>query len=132
MKYCFVFIDTLHFEIQAAGFLSALPYLVMSITLQIAGVLVDKLRSKNYFTTTQVRLIAQPTNLFDYFKKHLTEIFFFFLPTQIQVRKIFNCGAFLSQTVFMISAAFAETAFFSILFITLAVGLGAFSWAAFR
>ncbi|XP_065208516.1 sialin-like [Planococcus citri] len=92
--------DTLQFEIQAAGFLSALPYLVMAITLQIAGVLVDRLRRKNYFTTTQVR-------------------------------KIFNCGAFLSQTVFMISAAFAETAFLTILFITLAVGLGAFSWAAF-
>lgn len=92
--------DTLDFDIQAAGFLSALPYLVMSVTLQIAGVFVDMLRKRRVFTTTQVR-------------------------------KIFNCGAFLSQSIFMTLAAFSETAFLSVLFITLAVGLGAFSWAAF-
>jgi len=32
----------------------------------------------------------------------------------------------------MAAAAFAETAFLCVLYITLAVGLGAFAWAAFR
>ncbi|XKL65604.1 hypothetical protein PGB90_009024 [Kerria lacca] len=92
--------DTLQFDLQTAGFFSALPYFVMCITLQIAGVFVDELRKKQVFTTTQIR-------------------------------KLSNCGAFLSQTVFMISAAFAPTAFLSISFLTLAIGLGAFAWTAF-
>ncbi|XP_034239075.1 vesicular glutamate transporter 1 [Thrips palmi] len=47
------------------------------------------------------------------------------------VRKLFNCGAFLSQTVFMMVAAYATSAWAIVLCITVAVGLGGFAWSAF-
>ncbi|KAK9870666.1 hypothetical protein WA026_008228 [Henosepilachna vigintioctopunctata] len=47
------------------------------------------------------------------------------------VRKIFNCGAFFSQTVFMIGTAYATSATVSMVCLILAVGLGGFAWAGF-
>lgn len=88
------------FDIKKAGFLSALPYFVMSVTLIVTGGIVDVLRRKEIFTTTQVR-------------------------------KLFNCTAFVSQTIFMVSASFAESAWLSTLCLTMAVGLGSFAWTAF-
>lgn len=49
-----------------------------------------------------------------------------------QVRKVFNCGAFISQTIFMMGTAYAATATGSMICLILAVGLGAFAWAGFR
>lgn len=48
------------------------------------------------------------------------------------VRKIFTCGAFLSQTIFMISAGFATTSTSAITCLSIAVGLGGFAWSGFR
>ncbi|XP_025419440.1 vesicular glutamate transporter 1-like isoform X2 [Sipha flava] len=51
--------------------------------------------------------------------------------TTTQVRKIFNCGAFVSQTIFMCLAANSTSEVASITCLTLAVGLGAFAWSGF-
>lgn len=51
--------------------------------------------------------------------------------TTTQVRRYFNCGAFLAQTVFMMLAAYLLEPFGSVLCITIAVGLGAFAWSGF-
>ncbi|GFG28742.1 hypothetical protein Cfor_02989 [Coptotermes formosanus] len=92
--------DTLKFELEKTGVMSALPYLVMAIVLQFAGHLADWLRSSGILTTTQVR-------------------------------KLFNCGAFISQTVFMLLAAFLLTPAGAVTCLTIAVGLGAFAWSGF-
>ncbi|CAL8108777.1 unnamed protein product [Orchesella dallaii] len=47
------------------------------------------------------------------------------------VRKLFTCGAFLSQTIFMLGAAYVSTPGWAIACITLSVGLGGFAWAGF-
>lgn len=51
--------------------------------------------------------------------------------TTTQVRRYFNCSAFLGQTVFMILAAFLLHPVGSIVCIIVAVGWGAFAWAGF-
>ncbi|XP_020712094.2 sialin isoform X1 [Athalia rosae] len=51
--------------------------------------------------------------------------------TTTQVRKVFNCGGFISQTIFMMCAAFIMTPFAVIACITVAIGLGGFSWVGF-
>lgn len=51
--------------------------------------------------------------------------------TTTQVRKYFNCGGFLAQTVFLMSAAFITDPALTITFIIIAVGLGAFAWCGF-
>ncbi|XP_034940999.1 vesicular glutamate transporter 2.2-like [Chelonus insularis] len=51
--------------------------------------------------------------------------------TTTQVRKLCTCVAFLIQTVFMICAAFTETAFAAITCLTLAVGIGGVAGAGF-
>lgn len=48
-----------------------------------------------------------------------------------QVRRWFNCSAFLGQTVFMLLAAILMDKVTSIVCITIAVGLGAFAWSGF-
>lgn len=50
----------------------------------------------------------------------------------LQVRKLFNCGAFISQTIFMLTAGFLLTPGGVILCLVMAVGLGAFAWSGFR
>jgi len=49
-----------------------------------------------------------------------------------QVRKVFNCGAFVSQTIFMYLASNSTTEIGSIICLKMAVGLGAFAWSGFR
>ncbi|KAL3886715.1 hypothetical protein ACJMK2_026693 [Sinanodonta woodiana] len=48
-----------------------------------------------------------------------------------RVRKIFTCGAFLCQLIFMIAAGFTRTAVACITSLTLAVGFGGFAWGGF-
>lgn len=93
--------EILNFELGKTGFMSALPYLAMSIIIQISGHFADWLQEKEILTTTQVR-------------------------------KLFNCGAFIAQTVFMLGAAFWLTPVGTITCLTLAVGLGGFAWSGFR
>jgi MFS transporter, ACS family, solute carrier family 17 (sodium-dependent inorganic phosphate cotransporter), other len=76
------------------------------------------------------------TNLIE--KKYLNDLFFFVdwaqekgYLTTTQVRRYFNCGAFLAQTVFMMLAAFFLHPVSSMVCITIAVGLGAFAWSGF-
>lgn len=45
----------LNFDLSKAGFVSALPYLVMAITIQAGGQIADCLRRKQVLTTTAVR-----------------------------------------------------------------------------
>ncbi|XP_052859819.1 sialin-like, partial [Anopheles cruzii] len=92
--------DTMHFELQAAGFLSALPYLVLGLLLSFAGYLADLCQIRGWLTTTQVR-------------------------------RYFNCGAFLAQTVFMLIGALVLRVGPTIACITIAVGGGAFAWCGF-
>ncbi|KAB0797493.1 hypothetical protein PPYR_08486 [Photinus pyralis] len=51
--------------------------------------------------------------------------------TTTQVRKIFNCGAYMAQTVFMITAAYLLSPVGTTVCLSLAVGLGGFAWAGF-
>ncbi|XP_037809154.1 sialin [Lucilia sericata] len=92
--------DTLNFNLDKTGFLSAVPYLTMGILLGVSGYLADWLQVKGYLTTTQVR-------------------------------RYFNCGAFLAQTVFMVLTAYLLDPTWSVVCITIAVGLGAFAWSGF-
>lgn len=48
-----------------------------------------------------------------------------------QVRKIFTCGAFLSQTIFMLTATYLLSPVGTTACISTAVGLGGFAWAGF-
>uniref|UniRef100_A0A1L8DEA4 Sialin n=2 Tax=Nyssomyia neivai TaxID=330878 RepID=A0A1L8DEA4_9DIPT len=48
-----------------------------------------------------------------------------------QVRRYFNCGAFLCQTVFMMLAAYLLDPVGTVACITVAVGFGAFAWSGF-
>ncbi|XP_014251192.1 vesicular glutamate transporter 2 isoform X6 [Cimex lectularius] len=92
--------DTLNFDLQKAGFLSSVPYLVMAIIMQFAGHLSDWLCNKKIMSTTNVR-------------------------------KLFNCTAFLSQTIFMMLASYLLTATGVVTCLVFAVGLGALAWPAF-
>lgn len=51
--------------------------------------------------------------------------------TTTQVRRYFNCGAFLAQTIFMMCAAYIAHPIGSVASITIAVGCGAFAWSGF-
>lgn len=92
--------DTLGYQLEKAGFLSAAPYLAMGILLSISGYFADLCQVKKWLTTTQVR-------------------------------RYFNCGGFLAQTVFMLLAAYLLSPVGSIVCIIIAVGLGAFAWCGF-
>ncbi|XP_054734152.1 sialin [Anastrepha obliqua] len=92
--------DTLNFNLDKTGFISAVPYLAMGILLGVSGYLADWLQIKKILTTSQVR-------------------------------RYFNCGAFLAQTTFMILTAYLLDPTWSVVCITTAVGLGAFAWSGF-
>lgn len=92
--------DIYSYDLGKSGFLSALPYLLMSVLIQFSGQWADWFLVKKYLTTTQVR-------------------------------KVFNCAGFLSQTVFMLIAAFWSHPIGSIFCLTMAVGLGAMAWPGF-
>ncbi|CAB3243765.1 unnamed protein product [Arctia plantaginis] len=53
------------------------------------------------------------------------------LMSRTNIRKLFNCGAFLSQTIFMVAAAYASSVTGCVVFLTIAVGLGGFAWSGF-
>ena len=46
--------DVLGYKLDQAGFLAAMPYLLMALIVQSAGVLADYARTKGRLTTTQV------------------------------------------------------------------------------
>ncbi|XP_044011880.1 sialin-like [Aphidius gifuensis] len=92
--------DVLHFKIEKTGFVSALPYLGMTIIVIFSGHLADILRSKKYLTTTQVR-------------------------------KIFTCGAFIGQSIFIVLSGFLSSSFQVIFCITSAISIGGFAWSGF-
>ncbi|KAG5898933.1 hypothetical protein JTB14_007968 [Gonioctena quinquepunctata] len=87
-------------KLNAAGFLSALPYLAMAIMTQFSGHFADWFLVKGILNTTQVR-------------------------------RIFNCSGFISQTIFMITAAYWLHPVGTTFCLSMAVGLGAFAWAGF-
>ncbi|KAK9870670.1 hypothetical protein WA026_008230 [Henosepilachna vigintioctopunctata] len=90
--------DILNYDLASTGYMTAIPYLAMSIVLPICGQLADWLLIKNIFSITTVR-------------------------------KLFNCLAFLAQTVFMISASYATSAPVALACLTAATGLGSFAIA---
>lgn len=53
---CLSFLESLHFEVEKSGFISAIPYLTMGILLGVAGYLADWTQVKGWLTTTQVSL----------------------------------------------------------------------------
>ncbi|CAG5124437.1 unnamed protein product [Candidula unifasciata] len=54
----------------------------------------------------------------------------FGVPT-IVVRKIFTCGAFAIQAIFMVAAGYVMTRAAAVICLTVAVGIGGFAWAGF-
>jgi len=92
--------DVSGFRIDKTGFLSAIPYLAMSIVVLTSGQLADLLRSKWQISTTHVR-------------------------------KAFTCGAFLAQTIFMLSSAYTQSVAAAVICLTIAVGFGGFAWSGF-
>ncbi|XP_026470914.1 sialin-like [Ctenocephalides felis] len=51
--------------------------------------------------------------------------------TTSQVRRYFNCSAFIGQTIFLLLAGFILKPIGSMICLTVAVGLGAFAWSGF-
>lgn len=94
------FEEVFGFNIDASGFLSALPHLVMAIIVPIGGQIADFLRQS--VTTTTV------------------------------VRKIFNCGGFGMEAVFLLGVGFARDTAASIVCLTLAVGFSGFAISGFN
>jgi len=91
--------DMFDMKMTHTGFLSALPYLLMAIIVQVAGYLADYGRV-NYASTTAVR-------------------------------KLFTCSAFITQSVFMITAAYVGMPWLALACLTISVGFGGFAWAGF-
>ncbi|XP_052806068.1 vesicular glutamate transporter 1-like [Mya arenaria] len=92
--------NVLHFNMYQAGFLAALPYLVMAFVVQGSGHLGDFLRGRVQVSTEAVR-------------------------------KIFTCGAFAFQVVFMIAAGYSTSRTSCMVCLTIAVGIGGFAWGGF-
>ncbi|XP_058831826.1 vesicular glutamate transporter 2-like isoform X2 [Topomyia yanbarensis] len=92
--------DTMHFEVHTTGFVAALPYMAMGLSLSIAGYLADWFQIKGILTTTQVR-------------------------------RNFNCAAFVVQTIFMILGVLILEPIPTISCITVAVAMGAFAWCGY-
>ncbi|KAG4077120.1 hypothetical protein HA402_016107 [Bradysia odoriphaga] len=92
--------DILNYDISNSGFLSALPYLTLSILVFVSSFLADWFQVKSILTTSQVR-------------------------------RYFNCLSFLGQTVFMLLAAFIVHKTYSVVLLTIGVGIGAFSLSGF-
>lgn len=92
--------DVLHFNMYQAGFLAAVPYLIMAFVVQGCGHLADFLRGKVQVSTEAVR-------------------------------KVFTCGAFAVQVVFMIGAGYTMTRTACMVCLSIAVGIGGFAWGGF-
>lgn len=48
------------------------------------------------------------------------------------MRKVFTCGAFVAQTVFMLATSYTDAVTPAIICLTIAVGFGGFAWSGFR
>jgi len=48
-----------------------------------------------------------------------------------KVRKLFTCGAFIAQTIFMLATAYTHSITAAVICITIAVGSGGFAWSGF-
>ncbi|XP_031343250.1 vesicular glutamate transporter 1-like [Photinus pyralis] len=92
--------DTLNFELSSTGIVAAVPYLVVSITTQVAGHLADWLQEKKILNTTQVR-------------------------------KIFNCVAYIGQAVFLLLAGYLLSPIGSTICLSFAVGIGGLQASGF-
>ncbi|XP_064594982.1 vesicular glutamate transporter 2-like [Liolophura sinensis] len=92
--------DILGFDLNKAGFLSAVPYFAMAVVVQASGFLADYLRKSAICDTTTVR-------------------------------KVYTCGAFLFQGVFIIAAGYVVSATAAVACITIAVGIGGFALSGF-
>ena len=51
--------------------------------------------------------------------------------TTTQVRKIFNCGAFIIHAIFMVAAVYLDSPAGTVVCLVVAVGLGVCSWSGF-
>ena len=92
--------DVLEYSLDTAGFLSAFPYILMAVVVQVSGYLADTIRADGKLSTTSIR-------------------------------KLFTCGAYLGQALFMTLTALVMTRGTSITFLSLALGLGGLTWAGF-
>lgn len=81
------------YKLDQAGFLAAIPYLLMAVIVQAAGFLADLARTKGSLTTTQVR-------------------------------KLFTCGSYVCQTIFMTLTALLMYRGAAITCISLSLGCG--------
>ncbi|CAH0392904.1 unnamed protein product [Bemisia tabaci] len=82
--------DTLNYNLSRSGFISALPYLVMSIVIQVSGAVADWLRS-THLTTTQTRKLYTATGfisqtIFMFAASHLTH------PAAVILCLVLGCG----------------------------------------
>uniref|UniRef100_A0A0P4Y9Z8 Sialin n=1 Tax=Daphnia magna TaxID=35525 RepID=A0A0P4Y9Z8_9CRUS len=50
---------------------------------------------------------------------------------ETKVRKIFTCGAFVAQTIFMLATAYTHAVTLAIICLTVGVGFGGFAWSGF-
>ena len=69
-------IDVLHYKMDQAGFLAALPYLLMACIVQSAGFLADLARTRGRLTTTQVRYFFDETTMLIFSKKKIVHKIF--------------------------------------------------------
>ncbi len=111
----------LDYKLDQAGFLAAFPYLLMACIVQSAGVLADMARTKGRLSTTQVILTLE-----DNFLCAILHVLAF-----LQVRKLFTCGSYLCQTIFMSLTALLMFRGAAITCISLSLGCGGFAWAGF-
>ncbi|CAJ0947075.1 unnamed protein product, partial [Mesorhabditis belari] len=92
--------DLAEYQLEKAGFVAGLPYLVMGFLLIWAGQFSDHLRKERGMTT-------------------------------VRVRKFFGVVGFLGQAVTLIAASLASSSTWLVGWITLSMGFGGFTWAAF-
>lgn len=50
------------FDLSTSGFISALPYVLIPITMQLSGITADYLLSRGFLTTIQVRKVFNCTS----------------------------------------------------------------------
>nr|CAD7427055.1 unnamed protein product [Timema monikensis] len=137
--------DALEFNLKKAGFMSALPYLVMAIVLSFSGQLADYLITNKYLNTSQINCERYEALTGGFSAKQwmdrvsgmgshklAAEVFSgYYGLAQHMARKLFTCSAFMGQAVFMLMTCFLLTPTGAVSCLTAAVGLGAFAWSGF-
>lgn len=100
-----------------SGFIAAIPYLTLGILLWFVGYAADWFQERRILTTGQGWILL---NIIKFnFKINFRH--------RLPVRRYFNCTAFVSQTIFMMLAAYQQNRVLIIVFITLGASLGALS-----